>query len=288
MEEGTYLEAVARNLMQSRFLYRVDVIARVEAEDDINFWRGVIHNARPTVKVKFIPSEVTSGVRHQGKSICLKYKNYLNSHFVICVDSDFDNFTRSGFLTPSQFMLQTYTYSWENHHCVASNLQAKLNSLSQPDFDFEYFISRLSRMIYPALCGIIAARRLKASAWTLDSLCSELKSVQVNRPGLFDRNGDALLKLMDLSVSSWMSGQSKLPDYDETEFYESLKSAGLTPDTAYLYMQGHCIYDILLRMGNVLTEGKHHFGTEVMAASLQYSGYPEMEHIKSDVMTVLR
>lgn len=143
-------------------------------------------------------------------------------------------------------------------------------------------------MIYPALCGIIAARKLKASAWSLDSLCSELKSVQVNRQGLLDRNGDALLNLLDQSVSSWMSGQPKLPDYDETEFYALLQSAGLTPDTSYLYMQGHCIYDILLRIGNILTEGKHHFGTEVMAASLQYSGYPEMEHIKSDVMTVLR
>lgn len=288
MEEGTYLDAVARNLMQSRFLYRVDVIARVEAEDDIDFWRGVIHNARPTVKVKFIPSEVASGVRHQGKSICLKYRNYLNRHFVVCVDSDFDNFTRQGLLTPPQFMLQTYTYSWENHHCVASNLQSTWSGLHISDFDFEYFTSALSRMIYPSLCGIIAARKLKVSAWTLDSLCSELKSVQVNRPGLLDRNGDALLKLLEQSVSFWISGQPKLPDYDKAEFYASLQSAGLTPDTAYLYMQGHCIYDILLRIGNVLTGGKHHFATEVMSASLRYSGYPEMEHIKSDVMTVLR
>lgn len=39
MDEKDYAARV-RNLKASRFLYRADVIARVESEDDIAFWQS--------------------------------------------------------------------------------------------------------------------------------------------------------------------------------------------------------------------------------------------------------
>lgn len=92
MDEKDYAARV-RNLKASRFLYRADVIARVESEDDIAFWQKAIHHVRPSVKVKFIPAEVSdSNFKQRGKTLCMKLVEYLDQHFIICVDSDFDKF----------------------------------------------------------------------------------------------------------------------------------------------------------------------------------------------------
>lgn len=86
MDEKDYAARV-RNLKASRFLYRADVIARVESEDDIAFWQKAIHHVRPSVKVKFIPAEVSdSNTKQRGKTLCMKLVEYLDQHFIIWFD----------------------------------------------------------------------------------------------------------------------------------------------------------------------------------------------------------
>lgn len=64
---GKDIAARARNIKATRKLYRVDVVARVESEDDISFWQKAIHETRPNVKVKFLPAELSeANVRQRG------------------------------------------------------------------------------------------------------------------------------------------------------------------------------------------------------------------------------
>lgn len=64
-------------------------------------------------------------------------------------------------------------------------------------------------------------------------------------------------------------------------------SLGLNQDTAYLYMQGHCVYDLLHRIGDSLSNNRINFRYQVLEQSLTYSGYPQMDCLISDIKAIL-
>ena len=64
-------------------------------------------------------------------------------------------------------------------------------------------------------------------------------------------------------------------------------AVGLSPENAYLYMRGHNIYDLILRIGNALSDGNHDFRTEVLRRSVSFSGYLEIENVVSDIKAAL-
>lgn len=287
MDEKDYAARV-RNLKASRFLYRADVIARVESEDDIAFWQKAIHHVRPSVKVKFIPAEVSdSNTKQRGKTLCMKLVEYLDQHFIICVDSDFDKFLHPGLLVPAKHILQTHAYSWENHHCQKENLQKQWNLLNTGTFDFEMFLVKFSCIIYPALIGILTAKKCGVRSWSLDSLCSELLKVRVNQKRMLENNGELLLQVIGSKVQAWKNSQQLLNDADYDMMKKQASDIGMVPDNSYLYMQGHCVYDLLLRIGNFLCNGKNDFMYEVLKPAYQMEGYQEMEMIKSDIGQIL-
>lgn len=286
--EKAYLAARARNLKASRFLYRVDVVARVESEDDIAFWQKAIHTVRPNVKVKFIPAEVSeSNERQRGKTLCMKLVPYLDEHLIICVDSDFDKFLRQELLTPSKHILQTHTYSWENHHCQYVNLQKRWEEIKNVSFDFSPFLISFSHLLYPALVGLLFAKSKGRKSWSLDSLCSAILDVKVNQKGMLDSNGKLLLQKIETNISSWMVSQQPLSEEEYDEMRKKALLLGLEEDTAYLYMQGHCVFNLIQRMGNFLCNGKSDFLYEVLIPSYTCNGYHEIDMVKSDIAQIL-
>lgn len=285
---GNDIAARARSIKASRLLYRVEVVARVESEDDITFWQKAIHETRPNVKVKYLPAE-TSGAdaRQRGKTICLKYKDYLDKYLIICVDSDFDKFLHAGALTSSKYILQTHTYSWENHHCQIMHLQRQWEKLAWKPFNFEYFLLALSRKLYHPLLRLLAAKSIGLSSWSLSSLCSNILNVQVNQKGLLENNGKELLEKISNGIRLWQMGQQEVSD--DAEFLVMVGRAsdiGMTADNAYLYMQGHCVYDLVLRMGNALCGNSHDFKYEVLDPAFYASGYNEIDLVKSDIAKI--
>lgn len=52
-------------------------------------------------------------------------------------------------------------------------------------------------------------------------------------------------------------------------------------------MQGHCVYDLVVRIGNALCKGKHNFMYEVLAPAYTCSGYGEIESVKADILKLL-
>ncbi len=280
--------ARVRNLKASRHLYRVDVIARVESEDDIPFWQKVIQRVRPMVKVKFIPAEVSAeNVRQRGKTLCLKLVDYLDEHFIICVDSDFDKFLRPGLLDPSKHILQTHAYSWENHHCHAEHLQMKWNEVGNLQFDFVLFLKSFSQVLYPILIGLLTAKELGIKSWSLDSLCGEILNVQVNQKERMADNAQLLLVILANKMEQWQERQQPLGKGSYSKMKQRASGVGMTADNAYLYMQGHCVYDLIMRIGNFLSNKTHDFLYEVLSASFVPDGYAEIEMINSDIKQCL-
>ena len=146
--ESSYWEQVARHHIASRRLYHVDAIIHVEDVDDIPFWSAAIKHVNPNKRVKFIASDINQGgARITGKKQCLKYIPYLTNSFLICIDSDFDYLLQDKSICNKPYVLQTYTYSWENHYCYGKALQKRWESINK-DFNFELFITNLNNVIY--------------------------------------------------------------------------------------------------------------------------------------------
>lgn len=287
-KEDNELAARARNLKASRFLYRVDVVARVESEDDISFWHKAIRCVRPGVKVKFIPAEVSeSKERQRGKTLCMKLVEYLDEHLLICVDSDFDKFLHPEWLMPSKHILQTHTYSWENHYCQGCNLQEAWRRLECGTFDFASFLTRFSRIVYPALVGMLTAKSLGVKSWSLDSLCGEILNVHTNQKTMLEEDGRLLLQAIVARVDAWTKRQKPLDTESIGRMGRTAVGIGLTSDNAYLYMQGHCVYDLVLRVGNALAQPSHDFKYEVLSPAFSCDGYHEIEMVKSDIAQLL-
>ena len=59
--------------------------------------------------------------------------------------------------------------------------------------------------------------------------------------------------------------------------------AGLTEETAYLYMQGHCVFDLVERIGKTLCKGSHDFRYEVLMRSLKHCNSEEMKLVVADI-----
>ena len=287
-QERRRLAHVARNLTASRHLYRVSMVARVESEEDIPFWQHVYSLTKHDLKVKFLPSDTGSGpdARQRGKTVCMRYVGHLNKHFVICVDSDFDRFTRPGVLSPERFIYQTYTYSFENHHCWGEGLQQTWDALAVCGFDFRAFLTGLSRILYPVLIEMLAVKAARRKSWSLTELCGVILSAQVNRTGALENNGEALLEEIEGKVSAWSSGQV----HPTVEACEKMKLAaaneGLTEETAYLFMQGHCVFDLVLRVGKTLCNRTHDFQYEVLMPSLEHCASAEMNRVLVDIKNI--
>ena len=286
--ERRRLSHVAKNLKASRFLYRVDVMARVESEDDIDFWQYVFHRAKPGLRVKFLPSDSGKNPdsRQRGKTVCMRYVGHLDKHLVVCVDSDFDSFVRPGVLTPDKFIYQTYTYSFENHHCWSDGLQKTWTGVAGGTFDFKVFLSELSHILYPMLIEMLATKAAKKKAWNLTDLCGVILSAQVNRKGVLEDDGKPLLREIEDKVDEWSSNQVRPTEAACDKMKAFAAGLGLKADTAYLYMQGHCVYDLCLRIGNVLCNRTHDFEYEVLKPSLTNCTSIEMSHVIAEVATI--
>lgn len=286
--DSRYYNLVAKNLTAARRLWNVDVVARLEDSEDVMFWQTMFHAARPDVRVKFLPCSISnSGMRVTGKKNCLKYINELNEHYVICVDSDFDNILQPGFLDVNKFILQTYAYSWENHYCWAESLQTRWESLDVNDFNFSEFIIALSEAIYEPLLILLAAKASNIKLWSLDSMCSAILSTQSNQKSFFENNGKAYIEKIAQQLDSWIATHDVLPEDSVDKMRNTLTALKITPTNAYLYIQGHCIYDLILRLGIAMCDGKYDFKSEVLDKALTIDGYNEIEKVQKDIMSIV-
>lgn len=138
----------------------------VEVEDNIDadFWGNILREEYPVKEFHFNPyttllrGETNEKVKVSGKTRIMKMSEEFNDNHIACVDSDYDwlldDTTEYGkIIKTNKYMLQTYTYSFENLVCYSSTLSdfCKKTFTEDVEFDFEDFVHRLSSVIYPLL-----------------------------------------------------------------------------------------------------------------------------------------
>ena len=249
---SAYLDA-AHKLSPKKARRRI--VAYVESYDDVAFWRTLLaefENEERYFQV-MLPSATSLA---KGKKMVLM--NTLNTtelgrSLIACVDSDYDfllqgatNVSRK--INRNPYIFQTYGYAIENFHCFAETLrevcvQATLND--RFILDFPAFLKRYSQIAYPLfLWNVWFYRQHDTHTFPMYDFnaCVRLQDVNIRYP-------NKCLDEMQRSVSAKLSElRTRFPQNIENveHLKEDLQKLGLTPETAYLYIQGHHIMDCVV------------------------------------------
>ncbi|MCQ2222810.1 MAG: DUF4435 domain-containing protein [Bacteroidaceae bacterium] len=241
---SAYIEA-ANRLKPKRKGKRVAVY--VESYDDVLFWRSVLEEFEsPDIHFDvMLPSRNTLA---KGKNLALSHE--LGDGLIACVDADYD-YLIQGRTEHSQKMLQnpyvfhTYVYAIESYQCYAPGLHTACVMATLNDrevIDLEEFMLQYSLILWPLLVwSIWLYRHDHYKQFSIQDMAGEVsfRDINVYHP---EETLDYVRRHVNKAVN-WM--QRTFPEAKKA--YEPLKQElvklGVTPETTYLYMQGHTLFD---------------------------------------------
>ena len=263
---------------------RRKIIAYVESYDDISFWRNLF-NDYESDEYYFQVMLPSSSSLAKGKKMALMNAlgtSGLGENMIACVDSDYDYLLQgathlSKRIIRNPYIFHTYAYAIENYQCYAESLhevcvQATLNDHHL--VDFSEFMKRYSRIVYPLfLWSIWFYRQHHLSEFSLSDFCSYIRLYQVDLMNIYH-----CLHELDRRV------ESKLGELNRTypgaegalnSLKEELTELGVTPDTTYLFIQGHHIMDnvvlkLLVPVCTILRREREAEIKELAAHDLQF------------------
>ncbi len=289
----------AGNTLQSK-LKPKKVTVYVESEEDIAFW-GNIFDKYVTKNRIFdiqLPSHETTLER--GKSKVLEYCNTvddmennptdlvtgaLGENLLCCVDSDYD-YLLYGFhskkntaykiqtsknINENKYILQTYAYSIENLKCFSKSLHTVCRNTTLNDdrkVDFEDFMQNYSNIIYELfLWNLYFYSKGEEADFSLEEFCSKIKILQ--SPEI--NNLLATLQDIKLVVNTTLTDfQTKYPTYIHKikAFGKKLEKKSLNENNAYLFVQGHTIFDnvVLMLLKPLCQTLKHEHQAQIRAS----------------------
>lgn len=284
-EKHDFYASAARRFKAELRLYGVHVAIHLENKNDEVFWRQVLHHASPDLRVRFL-----SGTRSIGGNVtngctqCLQYLPFLDSRLWIAIDSDYRYLNEEVCVTRSRFVLQTYTYSFENHFCYWQNAQRAVTEPSlhpsetpPPPFSFQTFFESYSRIVYPLMVWQLYLQGVNPEAFP-KSLFHRILSLPVGPKALDNDGASVLLLLKERAHKMLAHFRRSYPEADTTWYEARMNALGVTHSNCYLYVRGHQLYDMLVLIGRRLT---HDFEKRLLS-SLCYD-YPEMKAVLLDI-----
>lgn len=255
---GNYLTSDyigAANVLNGKTARR-RIIAYVESYDDVFFWRSILAQLE-TPEVFF---QVMLPFRNSGKKLERGKKAVLMSalngrvgeDMIACVDADYDYLKQgsnemSKTVCSNPFVFHTYAYAIENLQCWAPALHEVCVMATLADdskaFDFEDFFRRYSKIIYPLFVWHILSAR---NAHMMDlSLTEFLTTIGTGK--VVKRYAEDTLKRVAEHVAKKIHHCEAVASTKAREAYKALdkelKDLGVTPETTYMFIQGHFLFD---------------------------------------------
>ena len=226
------------------------IVAYVESYDDVLFWSNLLREAQlPGIQFEVIlPSRYSLS---KGKKIALANDlgPRLGKYMIACVDADYDYVLQgvtenSKIVCTNPYVFHTYAYAIENFQCYAPTLHnvcvmATLNDRNV--FDLERFLSEYSEIIWPLFVWNVWAYRY--GAYKQFSLLDFARVVTLTEVNLHHPDQTlARLRLVNGKISRL---QKSYPQGRRTykPLWNELLALGLTPQTTYMYMRGHDLFD---------------------------------------------
>lgn len=228
-------------------------MAYVESFDDIAFWRSILEEFEDSTRYFEIklPSRTSLS---KGKRIALTNvlsSTQLGNSLIACVDADYDwlmnDLTESSrLINHSPYIIHTFVYAIESYQCYAPSLHHAVVSSTlndRPTIDFEQFFKAYSTIIWPLFVWNIWCYRhdfyRSFSMADMASFISIERNVNISHPEL---TLEAVRHRVNQKIA-WL--QRHFPQARKTypALREELLQKGLTPDTTYLFIQGHTLFE---------------------------------------------
>lgn len=229
----------------------------VEVEDTIDrdFWSDLLEELCPEKEFHFDPyhtilnEDGSSERTGKGKSQIINASADFNAWHIGCVDSDYDwilsDYTDAGkTISGNKYLLQTYAYSIENLMCLSCTLEdfCLENTEEATEFDFDDYLTRLSKAVYPLLVW----STYLYSKGNQDFTPTSWREVLVNT----EKDPEASLAIIEAKAKAKIEEfdkkyADKIIDKEDFEF-QNIGMKDITEDDAYLYLRGHELFDQIL------------------------------------------
>ena len=262
---SNYFEA-ANALTSKKARHRI--VAYVESYDDIYFWRTVLgefENDKRYFEV-MLPSKVN--LTRGKKSVLMNFLEGepLGKDMIACVDADYDYLLQrrtrqSAMVLDSPYVFHTYVYAIENFQCYAPSLHNVCVSVTLNDhriFDFRAYFQLYSEVLFPLFVwSIMLYRNGNYPRFSISDFN------RISDPGGFNmHHPEPSISNVRRKVRTKINDlQRQFPDAKEEYLATKadLLALGVTPQTTYLYIQGHHLFDtvvspILSKVCNVLRQ----------------------------------
>ena len=249
---SSYFEA-ANRMTPKRARRRI--VAYVESYDDIFFWRTVLssfENANRYFEV-MLPSKENKLERGKKAALMSLIGEKVGNDMIACVDADYDYLLQgasplSKAILNNPFVFHTYAYSIENLQCFAGGLHEVCVAATLNDhfvFDFPDFFARYSRIVFPLFVWNIWHYRM--GCYGEFTITDFNRMIDFGRFS-FHRTEEQLGKLQSRVDHKLRQLRQRHPNAKASwnEVKADLLRLGVTPDTTYLYIQGHHLADTLV------------------------------------------
>lgn len=230
---------------------RKRIVAYVESYDDILFWRMVLsrfEDDRRYFEV-MLPSR-TSLNKGKKQALLSIMKNGAGDNMLACVDADYDYLIQgktyqSDFMLNNKYVVHTYVYAIENYQCYAQSLHNVCVMATLNDhiiFDFETYLKEYSKAVFPLFVwSIMLYRKREYSKFSITDL-NKVITIRHSRISEMMNNVERVRHKVKVKLNEL---QRNIPgrknEYLKTK--ESLLRLGVTPETTYLFIQGHHLFD---------------------------------------------
>ncbi len=247
-----YVEAA--NALSSKKARR-RIVAYVESYDDIYFWRTVLTDFEDEHRYfeVMLPSKVN--LTRGKKSVLMNFLEGepLGRDMIACVDADYDYLIQgathqSRRVLRSPYVFHTYVYAIENYQCYAPSLHNVCVSVTLNDhriFDFQQYFAEFSEALFPLFVwSVMMYRNGQYPKFTISDLS------RIADPGGFNvQNPAPSLQHVRRKVGTKIHDlQRQFPNAKEEylKTKDDLRQLGVTPQTTYLYIQGHHLFDTVV------------------------------------------
>ncbi len=245
---SAYFEAM--NKLGSKSARR-RIVAYVESYDDVLFWRTVLSRFEDDTRYfeVMLPSHKT--LERGKKSVLMNIiNNGVGENMIACVDADYDYLISgatptSKMVISNPYVLHTYVYAIENYQCYAPSLHNVCVMVTLNDhriFDFDEYMRQFSEVLFPLFVWSIWHYRR--------SIYGEFTITDFNRiaelGGFSLKNPEASIENLRRKVRNKVNYlQHRHPDAKDSwlRLKRELVAMGVTPQTTYLYMQGHHLFN---------------------------------------------
>lgn len=273
---SSYIEAANRLTSKKA---RRRIVAYVESYDDIFFWRSVLSRFENDKLYFEVMLPARSNHLERGKKAALMslVSDKVGRDMIACVDADYDYLIQGATFTSqkildSKYVFHTYAYAIENLQCYAPSLHDVCVGVTLNDhsiFDMAEYLRQYSQAIFPLFVWSIWHYR--NGSYGRFSILDFLKSIELGKFSL--ASAENILQHLRKKVARKVDTlRHENPGAKESYLAvkEDLKRLGVTPDTTYLYIQGHHLFDKVVSpmMEKVCSALIHQRQTEIAHQSM--------------------